>query len=222
MSLKQKKPKQNNTMRTKKQLTEAQRKSAAEARKQAMAELRKLYKDYSEKMTPEQRAAIEEAANRLDGYTLHNKILIVLQCGARGICPSAVSAASLWKQAGRKIRKGEKAIRILAPIVAKRGVQPEDGAIVPYGYIFEETEKSNSRVWFKPVPVFDVSQTDPAPAELPDETMHAPEKGTVTILDAEEPTPHEFRAVSPQRERVKREPVAAEPAGDLFGWARIA
>lgn len=57
-----------------------------------------------------------------------------------------VAGFNAWISMGRKVRKGEKALRVLAPLPYKK--VDEDG-----------NEKTG--MWFKTVPVFDVSQTDP-------------------------------------------------------------
>lgn len=139
---------------------------AANRHKEAVKRLQDLMTEYKTRMTPEQQAAIDAAAEKLEGYSHYNKILIILQSYAKGFCPSAVAAASSWHKAGHIIRKGETAIRILAPIM-KRKAKPEDGAIVPEGYDFTLDDlQADSPIWFKDVPVFDVSQTEEANKEL--------------------------------------------------------
>lgn len=89
--------------------------------------------------------------SRFHSYSARNCILIMMQC------PNATKVASYKKwhdEFNRQVRKGEKAIRILAPITHKRTVSEVDA----------ETGESVDResVWmsFKAVPVFDISQTD--------------------------------------------------------------
>ena len=152
--------------RTTRRRSTADKDAALEAHKAAVKRLQDLMVEYKQRMTPEQQAAIDEAAEKLEGYSHYNKVLIVMQANARGFFPSAVAAASIWHKAGHIIKKGEKAIRILAPIM-KRKVKPEDGAIVPEGYDFTMDDlKADSPIWFKDVPVFDISQTEEACKEL--------------------------------------------------------
>lgn len=79
-------------------------------------------------------------------YSLNNRILIQLQM------PNATKVASFlkWKELGRNVKKGEKSIRILAPIMKKTQVMNNDGKM----------EDKISGIWFKTVPVFDISQTE--------------------------------------------------------------
>ena len=78
---------------------------------------------------------------RFHRYSLGNVLLIGMQC------PQATHVAGFraWQRLGRSVRKGERGIRIMAPIV-RRATTDE-----------EEQERV---VAFKHVSVFDVSQTD--------------------------------------------------------------
>lgn len=74
-------------------------------------------------------------------YSANNCFLILDQC------PFAtfVAGYSTWKKLGRQVKRGEKSIRILSPIVRKRDDESEDDP-EPIGY--------------RSVSVFDVSQTE--------------------------------------------------------------
>jgi N-terminal domain of anti-restriction factor ArdC/IrrE N-terminal-like domain len=82
-------------------------------------------------------------------YSFNNTCLIVNQCPEA----SRVAGFHAWKKLNRSVKKGEKAIRILAPMVYKDAEDPE--AV---------------RVLFKSVSVFDVSQTEGEP--LPEIVTH--------------------------------------------------
>jgi antirestriction protein ArdC len=90
--------------------------------------------------------ALLRTMGRFHRYSLHNVCLIVAQR------PSATRVAGFhtWRSVGRFVRKGEKGIAILAPIVRRRR---------------EEREEDESRVvsGFRIAYVFDVEQTDGAP-----------------------------------------------------------
>ena len=87
-------------------------------------------------------------------YSFSNVLLIATQF------PSATRVAgySNWKKMGRYVRKGEKAISILAPIIYK-----QDNA---NNYSLE-TETRNKLYGFKTVGVFDISQTEGTEVPLP-------------------------------------------------------
>ena len=79
-------------------------------------------------------------AARFHQYSYRNAMLIWMQD------PSATLVAGYrkWQQMGRQVRKGEKAIRILAPM-RRTKTQEEDETSVPY---------------FRAISVFDISQTE--------------------------------------------------------------
>lgn len=89
------------------------------------------------------------AMGRFHSYSFGNQMLIATQMPTA----SRVAGFHTWKAQGRSVRKGEKAIRILAPMVRKM-----ESA--------ETGEAGESRIFgFRTVCVFDISQTDGA--ELP-------------------------------------------------------
>jgi hypothetical protein len=94
------------------------------------------------------------ASNGLSRYSLNNQWLIALDCAARGITPTYVAGFRAFLDLDRCVRKGEKAIRILAPVTVKQ--RDTDG---------EQT--GETKTFFRTVPVFDVSMTDPLPGKEP-------------------------------------------------------
>jgi hypothetical protein len=94
------------------------------------------------------------ASNGLYRYSVSNQMLIALDCWSRGITPTYVAGFRAFLDLNRCVRKGEKAIRILAPVTVKQ--RDANG---------EET--GEKKVFFRTVPVFDVSMTDPLPGKEP-------------------------------------------------------
>jgi hypothetical protein len=88
------------------------------------------------------------ATNGLSRYSLRNQWLIAVEGHARGITPTYVAGFRAFLDLNRCVRKGEKAIKILAPVAVKQ--REEDGE-----------QAGEKRIFFRTVPVFDVSQTDP-------------------------------------------------------------
>jgi antirestriction protein ArdC len=82
-------------------------------------------------------------------YSFNNVMLIFMQC------PNAerVAGYKTWQKLKRQVRKGEKAIKILAPIPFKyeKEVEKEDGG---------KDTKEVKGITFRAIPVFDVGQTD--------------------------------------------------------------
>jgi hypothetical protein len=94
------------------------------------------------------------ATNGLSRYSLRNQWLIAIDCHARGITPTYVAGFRAFLGLNRCVRRGEKAIRIFAPLAVK---QRDDAG--------EET--GETRVFFRTVPVFDVVMTELLPGMEP-------------------------------------------------------
>jgi hypothetical protein len=96
------------------------------------------------------------AMSRFHNYSFGNILEIARQK------PNATRVAGLyaWNQVGRKVKKGEKGIRILAPIIGVRRKKEEEAE--------KDITRQNAAVLvgFSSAYVFDVSQTDGA--ELPE------------------------------------------------------
>jgi hypothetical protein len=95
-----------------------------------------------------------DAMARFRNYSLGNQLSIAAQR------PNATIVAGFreWKKRGRYVRKGEKGILITAPVIRKRA--SEDNPAEP---ATSETEEIDTVVSYRPVYVFDVSQTEGEP-----------------------------------------------------------
>ena len=115
-----------------------------------------LEQGHSERLT-----VLLKTMARFHRYSMHNVCLIASQR------PTATRVAGFhtWRGIGRFVRKGEKGIAILAPIVRHRR---ED-----------DDEESKVIVGFRTAYVFDVAQTDGAP--LPEVAEAAGDPGEHTI-----------------------------------------
>jgi N-terminal domain of anti-restriction factor ArdC len=100
--------------------------------------------------------------NGLSRYSVKNQLIIALSKPEA----SYVCGFGAWLQLGYQVRKGEKAIWILAPMTVKN----REAAV-------SEDDAEKSRVLFRSVPVFDRTQVDaiegadPAPLEPPCEQL---------------------------------------------------
>ena len=101
---------------------------------------------------------------RFHRYSLHNICLIVSQR------PTATRVAGFhtWRGMGRFVRKGEKGIGILTPILRRRLESTED-------------DEHPVIVGFRVVYVFDVEQTDGAPLPEPAEATGDPGEHTAAL-----------------------------------------
>ncbi|MES4787286.1 MAG: hypothetical protein C4294_17385, partial [Nitrospiraceae bacterium] len=97
--------------------------------------------------------AFLERLGKFHAYSARNVMLIALQR------PGATLVAGIkrWNEMGRRVKRGEKGIAILAPIVVRETVTDPDTG--------EERVEERVR-GFKTVYVFDVSQTEGEPVVL--------------------------------------------------------
>jgi hypothetical protein len=115
----------------------------------------------------DQLTALLRAMARFHKYSWHNVCLIASQC------PTATRVAGFqtWRTMGRSVRKGEKGIAILAPIVGRREAEsPSDNARAVMG--------------FRAAYVFDIEQTDGEPLPTPSETSGDPGSKTTALKAA--------------------------------------
>ena len=93
------------------------------------------------------------AMGRFHRYSFGNQLLIHLQKADA----KRVAGFHTWKKLGRQVKKGEKAIRILAPVLLKLGGESTELKRI----LREDIEEKV--VTFRSACVFDVSQTDGKP-----------------------------------------------------------
>ena len=86
------------------------------------------------------------AIGRFHRYSLRNVMLIASQKPTA----SHVAGFHAWRNLGRFVKKGEKGILILAPIVRRKNESAEH----------KDTDESSTAVGFRAAYVFDISQTD--------------------------------------------------------------
>src|SRR5213596_2244182 len=65
-------------------------------------------------------------------YSLGNQILALIQANKRGIPQGPIASFNRWKELGRHVKRGEKAIELCMPVTCKRTVteQGPDGTHV--------------------------------------------------------------------------------------------
>jgi antirestriction protein ArdC len=90
--------------------------------------------------------------SRFHNYSFHNTVMLYLQLPAA----SHVAGYNHWKSFGRFVKKGEKSLKIFAPLLYK--VKSEK---------VESTDDKYNLKGFKLVSVFDLSQTDGDDSKIP-------------------------------------------------------
>jgi hypothetical protein len=136
---------------TRRQLTDAEREQRRERDRQRLHQATEQLLDSD----GWKRWVRVRARNGLSRYSINNQLLIALSrpdasyvCGFRA-----------WLQLGYQVRKGEKAIWILAPVAVKRDT---DNTANP-----GDEEREERRVFFRAVPVFDRAQVTEIPGGTP-------------------------------------------------------
>ncbi len=96
-----------------------------------------------------------DTQRRFPSYSFNNTMLIYLQR------PDATLVAGFhaWKRLGRTVTKGERGIRIIAPVISRRQRERVGTALLGSA---DTTSESGSRnvVAYRPVVVFDLAQTE--------------------------------------------------------------
>src|SRR6476469_1999825 len=111
----------------------------------------------------EQWQAWLDFAGKLHKYSFNNLILIFTQRPTA----SHIAGYNTWKSLGRQVRRGEKAIRVLAPVTRRGPVIDADGK--PQKGPDGKVQTRQQIVGFRPAPVFDISQTVGPPVPQPAE-----------------------------------------------------
>ena len=89
------------------------------------------------------------AYSHFHNYSVGNQLLAISQCYQRGIEPGPIATFPAWKECGRFVRKGERALMLCAPISIK---SKEDGETRIATFVYKPR-------WFV------LSQTDGEPIE---------------------------------------------------------
>ena len=63
---------------------------------------------------------LSQAYQQFHSYSLGNQLLAWAQCADRGLQPGPMATYPRWKELGRQVKKGEKAITLCMPITIKR------------------------------------------------------------------------------------------------------
>lgn len=80
---------------------------------------------------------ISEAYHAFHGYSLGNRILAALQLQDRGLGLSPIASFNAWKEKGRFVKKGEKALRLFMPVTVKIQDDDSDDVSVFSRFIFK-------------------------------------------------------------------------------------
>jgi antirestriction protein ArdC len=118
---------------------------------------------------------VSAAFRQFHNYSIGNQLLAWSQCLARGIQPGPLATYQRWRELGRQVRRGEKAITLCRPVTVKRATPADDGS-----------EDVQMATWFVYKPNwFVLAQTDGQP--LPEPPMPTWDKDrAVAVLNVTE------------------------------------
>jgi antirestriction protein ArdC len=97
---------------------------------------------------------ILKAYTNFHGYSISNQIAAMVQCNLRSIPPGPINTYQKWRNLGRQVRKGEKALWMCIPLVRYQHNDRQDKDEFIAGFIWRPN-------WFV------LSQTDGEPVEMP-------------------------------------------------------
>ena len=90
---------------------------------------------------------VSAAYNQFHDYSLGNQLLALGQCLARDLQPGPIATFPKWKELGRNVRKGEKAITLCQPVTVKRPADADDQSGVftrfihkPHWFVLAQTD----------------------------------------------------------------------------------
>lgn len=156
--------------------------------------------------------SIHEAYTRFHNYSMGNQLLALMQCKGRGIQPGPLATFPRWKDVGRHVKRGEKALTLCMPVncKAKQTVKADDGSE-------SEQETTFTRFTYRPN-WFVLAQTDGAefkPEPLPEwDATHAIAALTIEEIPFDE-LDGNVQGFATGR-KVAINPVAAMPRKTLF------
>jgi antirestriction protein ArdC len=93
---------------------------------------------------------VSGAYRQFHNYSIGNQLLAWSQCVQRSIQPGPIATFQRWKELGRHVRKGEKAITLCRPVTVKRTTTADDGTddttaatwfvLKPFWFVLAQTE----------------------------------------------------------------------------------
>jgi antirestriction protein ArdC len=157
---------------------------------------------------------VHQAYFAFHGYSIGNQMRALEQCYARGIEPGPLACFNRWKELGRHVRKGRKAIEVCMPVTSKRTIPTTDEAGNP------TTEDVTFRRFIFRKNWFVLSQTEGPPYSAPS----MPEWSKATALAGLKATEIPFDMLDgncqgyarPHQRAVAVSPIAFAPMRTLF------
>ncbi len=92
---------------------------------------------------------LSRAYSQFHSYSLGNQLLAMVQCHEREVEPGPMATYPRWKELGRHVRKGEKALTLCMPITVKRRDTPAE--TISTGDADPDEPEAYTRFIYKPI-----------------------------------------------------------------------
>ncbi len=149
---------------------------------------------------------ISNAYRQFHNYSFGNQLLAWVQCVERGLQPGPMATYPRWKELGRHVRKGEKAITLCMPVTVKRERAEADDPDVftrfvykPHWFVLAQTDGEPIAPASLPMPTWDADRalTTLQIAEIPFDAMDGNTLGYARdrsiAINPVNPMPHKTR-----------------------------
>jgi hypothetical protein len=154
----------------KREFTQEQKDAFKEKALQAKKEVAAMEADnMAMMMDPQQFKHFLEVSRLFTEYSDCNKWLIFIQCIQRGMLPQKVASYTTWKKLNHQVKKGEKSLKIYAPVTYGRFQSNETvPATAQDVEAMEEYDNEHKNVvkGYKVVSVFELKQTEGDPLNI--------------------------------------------------------
>ena len=154
----------------KREFTQEQKDAFKEKALQAKKEVAAMEADnMAMMMDPQQFKHFLEVSRLFTEYSDCNKWLIFIQCIQRGMLPQKVASYTTWKKLHHQVKKGEKSLKIYAPVTYGRFQSNETvPATAQDVEAMEEYDNEHKNVvkGYKVVSVFELKQTEGDPLNI--------------------------------------------------------
>jgi antirestriction protein ArdC len=132
---------------------------------------------------------LSSAYRAFHNYSIGNQLLAWAQCIERGIQPGPMATYPKWKELGRHVKKGEKAITLCQPVTVKRTIEADDSRERAEMMRDVASEVVYTRFVFKPR-WFVLTQTDGQPLPEPETPTWDKDRALAALDIAEIPFDH--------------------------------
>lgn len=95
---------------------------------------------------------LSQAYQQFHTYSLGNQLLAMGQCQERGLKPGPMATYPRWKDLGRHVKKGEKALTLCMPITVKRSTDDETDNAVFTRFVYKSRWFVLSQTEGEPLP----------------------------------------------------------------------